>query len=76
MEEIKIAKCGIELTQQSHWNFGNVQKELVEKRKLLVRAEHAAMQSGCNFQVRELTKEINGLMIKENKMWWKRAKSF
>lgn len=41
-----------------------------------MKVEQAAMQLGCNFRVRKFTKEINGLMIKENKMWQQRAKSF
>ena len=41
-----------------------------------MKAERASLQSGCNFLVRELTKEINGLMIKENTKWRQGAKSF
>ena len=33
----KIAKCGSELTQWSCKNFGHVRRELVEKRKWLVK---------------------------------------
>ena len=72
----KIAKCGTELTQWSHRNFGSVHRELVKKKKLLVKVEQAALQFGSNSQVRELTKDINGLLIKENQMWRQRAKSF
>ena len=35
-----------------------------------------AMQSGNNFRVRELTKEVQDFMEKENKMWRQRAKNF
>ena len=35
-----------------------------------------AMQLGNNLRVRELTKEVQGLMEKENKMWRQRAKNF
>mgnify|MGYP007088596130 CR=1 FL=1 len=35
-----------------------------------------AMQSGNNFRVRELTKEVHDLMDKENKMWRQQAKIF
>ena len=65
----KIAKCGTELTQWSGRNFRSVRRELVEKKKLLVKAEQATLQSGSNSWVRELTKDINGLLIKENQMW-------
>ena len=40
-----------------------------EKKKQLERAKQVAMQSGNNFQVRELTKEVHNLVDKENKMW-------
>ena len=48
----------------------------MEKKKLLARAEQMAIRSGCNTQVRELNKEVNELMVKENKMWRQRAKFF
>ena len=35
-----------------------------------------AVQSGNNFGVRELTKEVHELMNKENKMWRQQAKNF
>ena len=35
----KIEKCGLELIQWSRKNFGHVRRELVEKRKLLVKAK-------------------------------------
>ena len=72
----KIAKCGNELTQWSCKHFGSVQRELVKKKKLLVKAEQAALQSSNNYWVRELKKDINGLLIKESQMWRQRAKSF
>ena len=72
----KIEKCGSELTQWSRKTFGNIQRELKEKRKLLSKVEKAAMQTGANFRLRELKKEINQLMVKENILWRQRAKSF
>ena len=48
---------------------------MIEKRKLLARAEKEAIQSGENFQVRELSMEFNELMVKENKIWRQREKS-
>ena len=61
-------KCGSELTQWSRRNFGNVRRELKEKRKLLVKAEHVVAHTGNNYRVRELNKEVTKLMIKEKKM--------
>jgi len=49
---------------------------LVEKRKMLDRAEQLAVHSSYNLWVRELNKEVNELMFKENKMWRQWAKSF
>ena len=72
----KIEKCGSELTQWSRKTFGNIRRELREKRKLLSKAEKVAMQTGANFRLRELKKEINQLMVKENILWRQRAKSF
>lgn len=36
---------------------------------MLARVEQMAIHIGCNLRVRELNKEVNELMIKENKMW-------
>lgn len=69
-------KCGTELIQWSRRHFGNVRRELKEKKKLLVKAEHVATHTGINYQVRESNKEVMKLMIRENKMWRQRAKKF
>ena len=61
-------KCGSKLTQWSRRLFGNARRELKEKKKLLVKAEHVAAHTGNNYWVRELNKEVMKLMIKENKM--------
>ena len=71
----KIERCGLELTQWSRKNFGHVRRELVEKRKWLVKVEHEARQNGSNHRVRELKMEINELLVKENTMWRQRAKA-
>ena len=57
-------------------NFGSVHRELVEKKKLLVKAEQAALQFCCNFRLRELKKDINGLLIKKTKCRGKEQKVF
>ena len=36
---------------------------------MLNRAEQLAIHSGCILRARELNKEVNELMLKENKMW-------
>jgi len=65
----KIEKCGLELIQWSRKNFGHVRRELVEKRKWLVKAKQETRQNGSNYWVRELKLEINELLAKENTMW-------
>ena len=70
----KIEKCGKHLTQWSRQHFVSVRRELKKKKKQLEKAELVAMQSGNNFRVRELTKEVHDLMDKENKMWRQHAK--
>ena len=70
----KIEKCGKDLTQWSRQHFVSVRRELKKKKKQLEKAELVAMQSGNNFRVRELTKEVHDLMDKENKMWRQHAK--
>ena len=65
----KIERCGLELTQWSRKNFVHVRRELMEKRKWLVKAEHEARQNGSNHRVRELKMEINELLERENTMW-------
>ena len=72
----KVDKCGFELTFWSCKHFGNVRRELKEKKKLLEKAEQVAVHTGNNYQVRELKNKVMELMIKENMMWRKRANIF
>ena len=72
----KVDKCGFELTLWSCKHFGNVRRELKEKKKLLEKAEQVAVHTGNNYQVRELKNKVMELMIKENMMWRKRANIF
>ena len=72
----KVDKCGFELTFWSCKHFGNVRRELKEKKKLLEKAEQVAVHTGNNYQVRELKNTVMELMIKENMMWRQRAKIF
>ena len=72
----KVDKCGFELTLWSHRHFGNVRRELKEKKKLLEKAEQVAVHTGNNYRIKELKNEVTELMIKENMMWRQRAKIF
>lgn len=70
----KIEKCGKELTHWSKLHFGNVRSELNLKRRLLIKAEKEALQSGDNSLVRSLKADINDLLDKESRMWLQRSK--
>ena len=48
----KVGKCGYELTLWSHRHFGNVRRELKEKKKLLERVEQVAVHTSNNYRVR------------------------
>ena len=72
----KVDKCGFELTLWSRRHFGNVRRELKEKKKLLEKAEQVAVHTGNNYRIKELKNEVTELMIKENMMWRQRAKIF
>ena len=65
---------GEELTHWSKLHFGNVRSELNLKRRLLIKAEKEALQSGDNSLVRSLKADINDLLDKESCMWLQRSK--
>ena len=59
------------------WNkncFGNVKRDLEERKKSLERAETKARRIGINTQVRELKAEINVLLDREIRMWSQRSR--
>lgn len=49
--------------------FGNITRALKEKKDQLRGVKELAIQGGLMDQVRRLKLEINGLLIKEEKMW-------
>ena len=71
----KIDRCGKALTFWSRRCFGNVRKDLLNKRKLLARAKFDALFSGVNFRVRELRMEVNDLLDKETRLWLQRSRA-
>ena len=71
----KIDRCGKALTFWSRTCFGNVRKDLLNKRKLLARAKFDALFSGVNFRVRELRMEVNDLLDKETRLWLQRSRA-
>ena len=58
----RVEICGKDLAWWSYNIFGNVRKELKNKKTLLVEAKSAAIVSGQNGRVRELKEEINILL--------------
>lgn len=70
----QVAQCEKDLTWWNHNIFGNVQRELVEKKKQLVVAERVAMMSGNNSLIQKLKGEINVLLDRESRMWNQRSR--
>ena len=67
-------KCGKDLLWWNHNDFGNVRRELEQKKKLLDKAKQEAIISGNNFQVRQLKAEVNVLLDNEATMWAQRSR--
>ena len=70
----KVNQCGKDLTWWNHNVFGNVCRELNQKKKLLIEEENLAMRSGDNTWVRALKLEINSLLDHETRMWKQRSR--
>lgn len=66
-------RCGKDLAWWNKNVFGNVKRELENKKKALLEAKRKAWHSGLNFRVRELQLEINILLDREARMWNQRA---
>ena len=70
----KIKKCGKELMKWNRDHLGNVQTLLKQKRKDLIHVEKEAMQTGQNFRLQEIKKEIASMVDKEQRMWFQSSK--
>ena len=66
---------GWDLAWWNHNIFGNVRKELMKEKALLVEAESATIVSGQNGRVRELKEEINILLEREARVWSQRSRT-
>lgn len=55
--------------------FGNVICSLKEKKDQLPKAKQMAIQGSSMAKVQRLKFEINGLLIKEEKMWKQRSRA-
>ena len=70
----RVETCGKNLAWWNRNIFGNERKELDKKRSLLIQAESAALKSGQNHRVCELTKQINVLLDREAQLWCQRSR--
>ena len=73
--EGKIKKYQFRLQQWSSVVFGNVICSLKEKKDQLPKAKQMAIRGSSMAKVQRLKFEINGLLIKEEKMWKKRSRA-
>ena len=73
--EGKLKRCQLNLTWWSRNSFGNVTKQLKEKKEKLRREEEAAIRGGTVEGVLKLKREISDLLMKEEKMWKQRSRA-
>ena len=73
--ECKLKKCQLNLIWWSRDAFGNVTKQLKEKKEKLRREEEATIRGGTVEGVLKLKREISGLLVKEEKMWKQRSRA-
>ena len=71
----KINNCQSSLEWWSKQNFGNITRQLVEKKKQLKQAERVAAQASNFNKLQQLKHEINGLLVAEEKLWHQRSQS-
>ena len=55
--------------------IGNITRLLKEKKELLKKVEEVAIAGGSMNRVLRLKKEINDLLLKEEKMWKQRSRA-
>ena len=70
-----INKCQSSLQCWGKQNFGNITRQIVEKKKQLKQAERVAAQDKNFAQVQQLKHNINGLLVAEEKLWHQRSQS-
>ena len=64
-----ISKCQTSLKWCSKKSFGNITRQLMEKKTMLKHAETVAVQGGNVELVQQLKCEIQGLLLAEEKLW-------
>ena len=77
MEQVewKLKSCQVNLKWWSKNSFGNVTKQLREKKEKLKKEEDAAIRGGPMDGVLNLKREISDLLRKEEKMWKQRSRA-
>uniref|UniRef100_A0A2N9ETE5 Reverse transcriptase domain-containing protein n=1 Tax=Fagus sylvatica TaxID=28930 RepID=A0A2N9ETE5_FAGSY len=71
----KLKDCKRGLGRWSRQHFGNVTRQLAEKRQQLMVAETNAIQGGSMDRVKLSKSEINFLLDKEERMWRQRSRT-
>uniref|UniRef100_A0A2N9FH09 Reverse transcriptase domain-containing protein n=1 Tax=Fagus sylvatica TaxID=28930 RepID=A0A2N9FH09_FAGSY len=71
----KLKDCKRGLGKWSKQHFGNVTRQLAEKRQQLLDAEANAIQGGSLDSLKRLKSEINFLLEKEERMWRQRSRT-
>ena len=73
--EGKIKECRVKLKQWSHVSFGSINRSLIEKQQLR-QAKQRAIRGGTMEAINCLKREMNGLLIKEEKNVETKVKGF
>ena len=71
----KIDRCQVKLKKWSKNSMCNISQTLVYKKKLLSKAEVAALQGGSVDVFLQLKSEVNELLHMEEQMWQQRSRS-
>ena len=70
-----IDRCQVNLKKWSKNSVGNISRSLMDKKKLLSKAEAAAIQGGSVDFFLQLKGEVNDLLRLEEQMWHQRSRT-
>ena len=73
--QTKILRCSEKLRKWSKTQFGNIIRQLKEKTEQLKRAEEESMMGQGHDTVISLRREVQALLVKEEKMWKQRSRT-
>ena len=65
----KMKKCKMKLKKWNRESFGSIKNRIKEARERLWVAEETSTRSGEHLEVERIRKELNQLLVKEEKMW-------